>query len=77
MNSLTVCLLDKFYPVPTQTVLRPDDQLCSGPNLLKAGYCLVMMIILSDCGDNGGGGGGGYVAGNAGIDDHGSSESRK
>ena len=49
----------------------------SRPNRLKAGYCLVMMIIISDCGDSGGGGGGGYVAGNAGIDDHGSSESRK
>ena len=41
-----------------------------------------MMIIISDCGDSGGGGGyggggGGYVAENAGIDDHGSSESRK
>ena len=31
MNSLTVCLLDKFYPVPTQTVLRPDDQLWAKP----------------------------------------------
>ena len=48
----------------------------SRPNRLKAGYCLVMMIIISDCGDSGGGGGcgGGYVAG---IDDNRSSESRK
>ena len=53
----------------------------SRPNRLKAGYCLVMMIIISDCGDSGGGGGcgggGGYVAENAGIDDNRSSESRK
>ena len=45
----------------------------SRPNRLKAGYCLVMMIIISDCGDSGGG----YVAENAGIDDNRSSESRK
>ena len=40
---------------------------------LKAGYCLVMMMIISDCDGSVGGG----VDENAGIDDHRSSESRK